>query len=63
MLYGIIKEQAEQKVTITKQQALITQQKAFITHMLAASLLQIYQMNSTSNVSQLPSHVHGPALI
>ena len=35
MLYGIIKEQAEQKATITEQQALITEQKAFITHMLA----------------------------
>ena len=35
MLYGIIKEQAEQKAIITEQQALITEQKVFITHMLA----------------------------
>ena len=45
MLYGIIKEQAELKTTISvqqainnEQQALITGQKAFITHMLAEDL-------------------------
>ena len=35
MLYGIIQEQAEQKITINEQRAPITEQKAFITHMLA----------------------------
>ena len=34
MLYGIIQEQAEQKITINEQRALITDQKAFIPHML-----------------------------
>ena len=35
MLYGIIQEQAEQKITINEQRAPITDQKAFINHMLA----------------------------
>ncbi len=33
--YGIIKEKAEQKMTINEQQALITEKQACITHMLA----------------------------
>ena len=61
LLYGIIKEQAEQKTTITKtiteQQALLTEQKAFITHMRAEDC----KMTNPQNVTQLPDYDHGPA--
>ena len=54
LLYGIIKEKADQKMTINEQQALITEKKAYITHMLAED-------DYHSRCASTSDYVHGPA--